>query len=184
MTGEIERPADLPDAAVSAGTLPLVQEFDAGSLYALRSAVSAHATAAGLSGHRVYDVTAAAHELAANAVLHGAGHGRLRLWVQDAYLCCAVADGGTAGNGDAPAVAGSGKAALGDGPPGSGGRPAGPVPDGDAGTREAGGAPWPVVHGHGLWLVREIADDVRVERGEGGTVITLRFAIGQDGDGR
>src|SRR5512146_1259541 len=103
MAGEMEREAARPDAAALAVSLPLEQEFNAGSLYALRSAVSAHAAAAGLSGHRVYDVTAAAHELAANAVLHGAGHGSLRLWAQDAYLCCAVADGGPAGNGDAPA---------------------------------------------------------------------------------
>lgn len=156
MAGEMKREAARPDAAALAVSQPLEQEFNAGSLYALRSAVSAYAAAAGLSGHRVYDVTAAAHELAANAVLHGAGHGRLRLWAQDVYLCCRVADDGPAGNGDAPA----------------------------AGKQEAGAAPWPVVHGHGLWLVGEIADDVRVERGQRGTVITLRFAIGPDGDGR
>src|SRR5438270_13103259 len=107
MPGETERPAPRQDAAGRAVSLPLVQEFNAGSLYALRAAVSAHAAAAGVSRHRVYDITAAAHELAANAVLHGAGHGRLRLWIQDAYLCCAIADdgppgSGTAGNGTAP----------------------------------------------------------------------------------
>lgn len=178
MAGEMKREAARPDAAA----LPLEQEFNAGSLYALRSAVSAHAAAAGLSRHRVYDVTAAAHELAANAVLHGAGHGSLRLWAQDAYLCCAVADDGLAGNGDAPAVAGEEEAVPGDGPAGSGGGPAAPA--GDAGARADGGAPWPVVHGHGLWLVREIADDVRIERGRRGTVITLRFAIRPHADGR
>lgn len=45
-----------------------------------RSAVSAHATHAGLAEGRVYDLVAAAHELAANAVQHGGGAGRLRLW--------------------------------------------------------------------------------------------------------
>jgi hypothetical protein len=41
------------------------------------------------------------HELAANAVLHGAGHGRVRLWTQDGYLCRQVSDDGPAGrNGD------------------------------------------------------------------------------------
>jgi histidine kinase-like protein len=184
MAGEIERPASRPGTAAPAVSLPLVQDFNAGSLYALRSAVSAHAAAAGLSGHRVYEVTASAHELAANAVLHGAGHGSLRLWAQDGYLYCAVADDGPAGNGDGPAAAG-GKAVRDDGLAGSAAGPAAPAgPAGDAGAAEAGGTPWPVVHGHGLWLVGEIADDVRVERGDRGTVITLRFAIGPDGDGR
>lgn len=99
MTGK-QHPAPPPrDPAARAG--PLEQLFDAGSLYALRAAVSAHAAAAGLSRQRVYDVTAAVHELAANAVLHGAGHGRVRLWTQDGYLCCQVSDDGPAGrNGD------------------------------------------------------------------------------------
>jgi hypothetical protein len=42
-------------------------------LYALRSAVAAHASAAGLSRQQVYNVVSAAHELAANAVSRGAG---------------------------------------------------------------------------------------------------------------
>jgi anti-sigma regulatory factor (Ser/Thr protein kinase) len=83
------------DPAAPAGP-PLEQRFDAGSLYALRAAVSAHAAAAGLSKQRVYDVTAAVHELAANAVLHGAGHGRVRLWTQDGFLHCQVSDAGPA----------------------------------------------------------------------------------------
>jgi anti-sigma regulatory factor (Ser/Thr protein kinase) len=70
------------------------QAFDAGSLYALRAAVAAHAAAAGLGRHRVHDVTAVAHELAANAVLHGAGHGQLRLWVDGKFLYCQVSDDG------------------------------------------------------------------------------------------
>ena len=160
MPGETERRAPRQEAAGRAVSLPLVQEFNAGSLYALRAAVSAHAAAAGVSRHRVYDITAAVHELAANAVLHGAGHGSLRLWAQDEYLWCAVADDRATRNGDGP-----------------------PVP-GDARAHDADGSPWPVVHGHGLWMVGEIADDVRVDRGHAGTVITARFAIHSDGDGR
>jgi len=158
MTGEMERPVSRPGGAPPLASLPLAQEFNAGSLFALRSAVAAHAAAAGLSRRQVYDITAAAHELAANAVLHGAGHGSLRLWAQDAYLCCAVTDDGAAGNGNGPA-------------------------DGTK-ARETDGTPWPVVHGHGLWLVGEIADDVEVDRGHAGTIITARFAIRSDGDGR
>ena len=157
MNGETERPATRAGGAPPPAALPLTQDFNAGSLYALRSAVAAHAASAGLSRHRVYDITAVVHELAANAVLHGAGHGSLRLWTEDAYLFCAVADDGPAGNGDAPV--------------------------GGAQVPQADGAVWPVVHGHGLWLVAEIADDVRVDRGHAGTIITARFAIYPDKDG-
>ena len=57
------------------GFRSLEQYFDGRSLHTLRSAVAAHAAAAGLGRQRVYDVTAAAHELAANTVMHGAGQG-------------------------------------------------------------------------------------------------------------
>jgi anti-sigma regulatory factor (Ser/Thr protein kinase) len=87
------------DPAAPAGPL-LEQGFDGGSLYALRAAVSAHAAVAGLGRQRVYDVTAAVHELAANAVLHGAGHGRVRLWTHDGFLYCQVSDAGPARRND------------------------------------------------------------------------------------
>jgi anti-sigma regulatory factor (Ser/Thr protein kinase) len=73
----------------------LEQYFDSRSLHTLRSAVAAHAAAAGLARQRVYDVTAAAHELAANTVRHGSGHGRLLLWIDKAFLYCQVSDDGT-----------------------------------------------------------------------------------------
>ncbi len=82
-----QMPGDTPPA-------PLEQDFDAGSLYTLRSAVAAHAAAAGLSPARIYDVLVTAHELAANAVRHGAGHGRLRLQAADGVLTCQVSDDG------------------------------------------------------------------------------------------
>ncbi len=84
-------------AAPSTGTTVLEQDFDGDSLYALRSAVAAHAADAGLPRPRVYDVVTAAHELAANAVRHGAGHGRLRLWADGQALHCQVSDDGPAG---------------------------------------------------------------------------------------
>ena len=89
-----------PGGSAPAGFTSLDQEFDAGSLYALRAAVAAHAAAAGLGTHQVYDVTAVAHELAANAVIHGAGHGRLRLWTDDKFLYCQVSDDGRGGAAD------------------------------------------------------------------------------------
>jgi anti-sigma regulatory factor (Ser/Thr protein kinase) len=45
---------------------------------------------------QVYDIVAAAHELAANTVRHGAGHGRLRLWADGQALHCQVSDDGPA----------------------------------------------------------------------------------------
>jgi anti-sigma regulatory factor (Ser/Thr protein kinase) len=85
----------------------LEQDFDDGTLYALRSAVAAHAAAAGMPPGRVHDVVAAAHEMAANAVRHGAGHGRLRLQAADGVLTCQVSDDGPAApdQGDSPDAA-------------------------------------------------------------------------------
>jgi anti-sigma regulatory factor (Ser/Thr protein kinase) len=126
------------------------QEFDTGSLYALRAAVAAHATAAGLSQDQVYDVVAAAHELAANTVRHGAGHGRIRLWADDRFLYCRVSD---------------------DGPPGSGG---------DS-TQAGWPASWQTGHGHGLWLIGQVADDFTLDHRASGTTATATFAIASPG---
>jgi anti-sigma regulatory factor (Ser/Thr protein kinase) len=89
VSGDVGRRAE-----PSTGTTVLEQAFDGDSLYALRSAVAAHAASAGLSRQQVYDVVTAAHELAANAVRHGAGHGRLRLWADGQALHCQVSDDG------------------------------------------------------------------------------------------
>jgi len=137
----------LSGGAAPAGFTPLDQAFDAGSLYALRAAVAAHAAAAGLGRPQVYDVTAVAHELAANAVVHGAGHGRLRLWADGRFLYCQVSDDGRAG------------------------------PAGEAGGAGDGAAPWPAEHGHGLWLAGQVADRVGIGHGPAGTTATARFLL-------
>lgn len=59
---------------------------------------------AGLSVPRVYDVVAAAHEMAANSVRHGAGHGLLRLHSDGQALYCDVTDDGPARPGRSPAA--------------------------------------------------------------------------------
>jgi anti-sigma regulatory factor (Ser/Thr protein kinase) len=131
----------------------LDQAFDADSLYALRAAVAAHAAhaaQAGLPQHRADDLVVAAHELAANAILHGAGHGRLRLWQQEQALQCQVTDDG------APEAAGAG-------------------PDAEPAPRDP--ARWHCERGHGLWLVREVADEVSLRSGPGGTVATISFTL-------
>src|SRR5580704_10649277 len=84
-----------PETAAPPQSAPILdQAFDAGSLYALRAAVAAHATQAGLAPGRADDLVIAVHELAANAVRHGAGHGRLRVWRSEAALRCEITDDG------------------------------------------------------------------------------------------
>jgi anti-sigma regulatory factor (Ser/Thr protein kinase) len=75
----------------------LNQQFDAGSLSVLRLAVARHAAAAGLPAERVQDAVIAVHELAANAVFHGAGHGQVHQWTDGQQLHCQVSDPGRAG---------------------------------------------------------------------------------------
>jgi anti-sigma regulatory factor (Ser/Thr protein kinase) len=73
------------------------QAFDADSLGYLRAAVAAAAAEAGLAHDRIQDAVIATHELAANAVRHGAGHGRLRQWTDGQQMHCHVSDPGPAG---------------------------------------------------------------------------------------
>ncbi len=81
-------------------------------------------------------VVAAAHELAANAVRHGAGHGQLRLWAVGRSLHCQVSDPGRAAQ-------------------------ASTRPDAPAWCRE---------HGHGLWMMDQLADKVTLDSGPAGTI--------------
>jgi anti-sigma regulatory factor (Ser/Thr protein kinase) len=145
-----------PGHGLPPGAVILEQDFDFGSLYALRSAVSAHASEIGMSASRLYDVVTTAHELAANAVRHGAGQGHLRLWLLDGILHCEVSDAGRPAPDDtAPDV------------------PA------EAGPNGGGPAGWRSEHGHGLWVVGQIADQFTVDRGNGtGTTATATFALG------
>lgn len=146
MNAEDERQqpgADAPPGKLTA----LEQPFDAGSLYALRAAVAAHAAGAGLSRLRVYDVTAVAHELAANAVVHGAGNGLLRLWADGGFLYCEVSDQGLGATENA-----AGEPAPGDGP-------------------------WRAQRGHGLWLAGQVTDRLSIDHGPSGTTATARFPL-------
>src|SRR6516225_12343257 len=72
----------------------LDQDFDSGTLYALRAAVQAHAGQVGLSEDRADEVVLAVHELAANAIAHGAGHGHFRMWDLVGALSCEIVDSG------------------------------------------------------------------------------------------
>ena len=132
-----------PGVSVTAGdgeSLTLDQAFDGDSLYALRAAVAADGSQAGLSEGRTRDLVLAVHELAANAVRHGAGQGRLRLWAAHDAVRCEVTDEGAPGEADA-----------------------------------ADAARWQAEPGHGLWLVRRIADSASVQSGASGTVAAVIF---------
>ena len=137
-----------PDGGVGRVTLTLLldQGFDAGTLYALRAAVQAHAGHAGLSEDRAGELVLAVHELAANAIAHGAGYGRLRMWDLARTLSCEIVDSGPAAR---------------DGPPR---------------TSETAD-PWPTVDGHGLWLVRQLADRLDLRSGPRGTRAVVTFTL-------
>jgi anti-sigma regulatory factor (Ser/Thr protein kinase) len=137
----------------------LEQTFSRDSLYQLRAAVAAHAGQAGVPPARVIDVVLAVSELAANIIRHGSGQGSVRMWVSEGSLHCQLTDAGP------PPAAGAGQAA---GP----GQTAGPGHE-DA----AGPAPWPIRHGHGLWVVCRLADQASFESGAPGGA-TVSFTLG------
>lgn len=72
----------------------ITEAFDKGQVTELRHAVTSCARGAGLAGQRLDDFVLAVNELITNAVRHGGGQGRLRLWQQDGQLVCEVADHG------------------------------------------------------------------------------------------
>jgi anti-sigma regulatory factor (Ser/Thr protein kinase) len=156
----------------SALTPILDQDFDPATLYALRAAVQAHADRAGLSENRINEVVLAVHELAANAIAHGGGRGRLRMWDLAGALSCEVVDGGPANAGAAPSLS-----EPPDPWPGAPGRSEAPDPwpaeDGRSEARD----PWPAEDGHGLWLVRQVADHLDLRSGPRGTRAVVTFAL-------
>ena len=133
------------------GVIVLDREFGAAALSGLREAVFECASAAGLTRERSIDVMLALHELAANAIRHGAGRGWLRIRVTAAAVLCQVGDGGTADH-------------------------VKHVPPDEADSNSDPG-PWPVEHGHGLWLVRKIADQVQIIVGPAGSVVSVAFNL-------
>ena len=152
-----------PRPPLAATDAPILdQVFDADSLYALRAAVAAHGAQAGLPPGRADDLVIAVHELAANAVRHGAGHGRLRVWRADRALLCEISDDG------APLPA-----------------DAAPQPSGETSESAESGetrhpaAQWRTEPGHGLSLVRQVADRASLISGQDGTLATISFALGR-----
>ena len=140
----------------AAATSVLDQGFDGSSLSALRTAAQACAAQAGMPAERVTDVVIALHELAANAVRHGAGSGRLRIWDHVGALYCRVDDEG-------PAATLPGAA---DGHAGTDGAPSQNLADG-----------WPCEPGHGLWLARQVADQMTLRCDSRGTSAVITFSV-------
>lgn len=68
--------------------------FDVNSLHQLRSGLAAHASLLPVPEEQVADLLIVATELATNAIRHGGGNGRLRMWHNDATLYCQVSDRG------------------------------------------------------------------------------------------
>jgi anti-sigma regulatory factor (Ser/Thr protein kinase) len=155
MTGDasLADPAKDGDGTLTAGSgIPpgpptLDQAFDSGTLFALRSAVHAHTFAAGMPEYRADDVVIAIHELAANVIQHGTGSGRLRMWRVPGALRFQVDDGALDG------LRRGGK----------------------GGANDADN--WPYLKGHGLWLVREVADQMSVYSGPDGTRAAVAFTL-------
>jgi anti-anti-sigma factor len=160
-------PLSGPAPSAAGDALILEQAFDADSLYALRAAVAAHGLSAGLSPGRADDLVIAVHELAANAVRHGAGHGELRVWRAGHTLRCQISDDGL------PPAAEDGQAPSDDG--------AASAEKAARGEKDVDGNPaarWRTEPGHGLSLVRQIADQSSLTSGPDGTLATVSFALG------
>jgi anti-sigma regulatory factor (Ser/Thr protein kinase) len=82
------------DGGPEAGVIVFDERFDASTLHLLRERVAACAAGAGMPDDRAVDMLLAVHELAANAVRHGAGAGRLLMRAAVGALRCQVSDAG------------------------------------------------------------------------------------------
>jgi anti-sigma regulatory factor (Ser/Thr protein kinase) len=139
-----------PGPARADGVPPILDlGFDPGTLPTARAQVQACASHAGFPEDQAEDVVLAVHELAANAVCHGHGAGRLRVWSLAGALYCQVDDGHS---------------------------PASGQPEGSPGQAAANSLP--CEPGHGLWVVRQLADQMQSLSGPGGTSVLIRFDRG------
>jgi anti-sigma regulatory factor (Ser/Thr protein kinase) len=69
-------------------------DFQERDLQSLRWSVAAHASRTGLSVGQVNDLVLVVSELASNAIVHGGGTGRIRLWSTREAVWCRVSDEG------------------------------------------------------------------------------------------
>lgn len=73
---------------------PFSRDFDRGQVTEIRHAVASYARESGLADQRLEDFVLAVNELITNAIRHGGGHGRLRMWRDGAGVTCEVSDTG------------------------------------------------------------------------------------------
>jgi anti-sigma regulatory factor (Ser/Thr protein kinase) len=148
-----------PEPAEADDASPVLDlRFDSDMLQSARAQVRACASHAGFGEDEAEDVVLAVHELAANAVRHGGGAGRLRVWNLAGALYCQVDDGDLMAS-------------------------AGPEADhGGLAVTEPKGSPdrasmnsLPCEPGHGLWVVQELANQMQSLSGPGGTSVLVRF---------
>ena len=81
-------------AGRAAAEFDVDQPFDVDGLYTLRETLTAHASRLGADDDQIDHLLIVAGELASNAIRHGGGAGRLRLWHDDYVLYCQVTDHG------------------------------------------------------------------------------------------
>jgi anti-sigma regulatory factor (Ser/Thr protein kinase) len=92
-----DRPAPTlgrPAEVRSAETDDVAQPFDADGLYGLRATVAAHASRLGAAAEQLDELLIVTSELASNAIRHGGGSGRFRLWRRGTTFYCQVSDDG------------------------------------------------------------------------------------------
>ncbi len=137
-----EGPAGTPAAAAIA---PLDCEFRLDTLVAARHDVQNYARTTGVDPDRLYKFVVAVNEIMTNAIHHGGGAGRVRLWQDGGFLHCEVSDWGQG------------------------------MPRGRANGFHR---PEPgTIGGWGLWLIRNICDQVEIQTGRTGTTVSVRYAI-------
>jgi anti-sigma regulatory factor (Ser/Thr protein kinase) len=69
-------------------------EFTRDHLHSIRVALARQASAHGLADHARFNFVLAVNELTTNAIVHGGGGGRVRLWRHGDALWCEVVDTG------------------------------------------------------------------------------------------
>ena len=140
----LDRPS--PGDVASRGGDLLDVAFGWADFTRLRRQVAGQCATAGLTGSRLDDFVLAVHEIAANAIVHAGGGGRLILRREAGGLRCLVCDH-----------------ELED--------PAGRVPRARDGSepREAASAET----GRGLWLAAQLADELSITSGPDSTIVSL-----------
>lgn len=82
---------ELPEPGVPVEKLLFTSTSD---LRSVRGFITEHATRGGLTREQVSALAIAANEVVTNALEHGGGHGRVRLWAEPGEVVCEVVDPG------------------------------------------------------------------------------------------